>query len=389
MLSDSVGMGGVGSRTVPAGAGLSRGAVGVGWAPAVDKSQAVEQTHSLPGAGAWCDGEREASGVVPRAAVLGNGQRATEEAETRGVMSAPCGMVAGLSLGTERAGGSCLVVPASELVGTRVVAEAGVGDAGSGWVAPGVCSLTMAEVKTAGDGVVMEALGISADDGGVAVEAFGSTAGEEVVMEVSGSTADDEVVTKAFGSTVGDEVVMKDLSTVVDDGVVIEVSGSTAGDGVVMEDFGTLAVDGVVVEFLGLLVVVGLVLKAFCSTAAGGMVTKTSDGLAGDRVVKAASIGMVGNTAEVTTGERVVGSVLMGKDANDSTVGAAVDTAPRDRNADVLCDGVELNGRVPGQIRCLSLSNVTSCPARWGGLLQKTWVDNLTFSLLPRIQRCR
>lgn len=389
MLSDSVGMGGVGSRMVPARAGVSRGAVGVGWAPAVDKSQVVEQPHSLPGAGAWCDGEREASGAVPRAAVLGNGQRATEEAETRGVMGAPCGMVAGLSLGTERAGGSCPVVPASELVGTHVVAEAGVGDAGSGWVAPGVCSLTMAEVKTAGDGVVMEALGISADDGGVEVDAFGTTAGDEVVMDVSGSTTDDEVVMKAFGSTVGDEVVMKDLGTVVVNGLVMEVSGSTAGDGVVMEDLGTLAVDGVVVEFLGLLVVVGLVLKAFCSTAGGGMVTKTSDGLADDRVVKAASIGLVGNTAEVTTGERVVGSVLMGKDANDSMVGAAVDTAPRDRNVDVLCDGVELNGRVPGQIRCLSLSNVTSCPARWGGLLQKSWVDNLTFSLLPRIQRCR
>lgn len=326
---------------------------------------------------------------MPRAAVLGNGQRAMEEAETRGVVGAPCGMVAGLSLGTERAGGSCLVVAASELVGTRVVAEAGVGGTGSGWVAPGDCSLRMAEDETADDGVVMEALGISADDDGVAVEAFGSMVGDEVVMEVSGSTADDEVLMKAFGSTAGDGVVMKDLGTVVGDGVVVEVSGSTAGDGVVMKDFITLFVDDVVVEVLGLLVVDGLVLKAFCSTAGGGMVTKTSDGLAGDRVVKAASIGMVGITAEVTTGERVVGSVLMGKDASDSMAGAAVDTAPRDRNVDVLCDGVELNGRVPGQIRCSSLSNVTACPARWGGLLQETWEDNLTFSLLPSIQRCR
>lgn len=69
---------------------------------------------------------------MPRAAVLGNGQRATEGAETREVVGVPCGMVAGLSLGTERAGGSCLLVPASELVGTRVVAEAGVGGTGSG-----------------------------------------------------------------------------------------------------------------------------------------------------------------------------------------------------------------------------------------------------------------
>lgn len=322
---------------------------------------------------------------MPRAAVLGNGQGATEGAETRGVVGVPCGMVAGLSLGTERAGGSCLVVAASELVGTCVEAEAGVGGTGSGWVAPGVCSLTMAEVETAGDGLVMEALGTSADDDGVAVEAFGSTAGDEVVM-------------KDFG----DGVMMKDLGTVVVDGVVMEVSGSTIGEGVLMEDFGstvgdrvvmkdfaTLAVDGVMVELLGLLAVDGLVLKALCSTADVGMVTMTSDGLVGDRVVKAASMGTVGNTAEVTTGGRVVGSVPMGKDASDSMVGAAVDTAPRDRNVDVLCDGVELNGRVPGQIRCSSLSNATSCPARWGGLLQETWVDNLTFSLLPRIQRCR
>lgn len=42
MLSGSAGMGGVGSRTVPAGAGACWGAVGVGWAPAVDESQAVE-----------------------------------------------------------------------------------------------------------------------------------------------------------------------------------------------------------------------------------------------------------------------------------------------------------------------------------------------------------
>lgn len=274
---------------------------------------------------------------MPRAAVLGNGQRAMEEAETRGVTGVPCGMVAGLSLGTERAGGSCLVVTASELVSTGVVAEARVGGTGSGWLAPGDCSLTLAEVETADDGVVMEALGISADDDGVAVEAFGSTAGDEVVM-------------KAFGSTVGDGVVMKDL--------------------------GTLVVDG-------------LVMRTFCSTAGGGVVTKALDGLVGDRVVKAASTGMVGKTAEVTTGERVVCSVLMGKAANDSTVGAAGDTAPRDSSVDILCDGVEINGRVPGQVRCSSLSNVTACPARWGGLLQETWVDNLTFSLLARIQRCR
>lgn len=242
----------------------------------------------------------------------------------------------------------------------------------------------MAEVETAGDGLVMEALGILVDDDGVAVEAFGNTTGDEVIMEVSGSTAGDEVVMKAFG----DGVVMKDLGTVVVDGVVMEVSGSIAGDGVVMKDFVT-SVAGVMVKVLSVLVVDGLTLKAFCSTAGGGMVTKTSDGLLGGRVVKAASMGMVGNSAEVTTSGGVVGSVLMGKDASDSMVGAAVDTAPRDRNVDVLCDGVELNGRVPGQIRCSSLSNVTSCPARWGGLLQETWVDNLTFSLLPRIQRCR
>lgn len=274
---------------------------------------------------------------MPRAAVLGNGQRATEEAETRGVTGVPCGMVAGLSLGTERAGGSCLVVTASELVSTGVVAEARVGGTGSGWLAPGDCSLTLAEVETADDGVVMEALGISADDDGVAVEAFGSTAGDEVVM-------------KAFGSTVGDGVVMKDL--------------------------GTLVVDG-------------LVMRTFCSRAGGEVVTKALDGLVGDRVVKAASTGMVGKTAEVTTGERVVCSVLMGKAANDSTVGAAGDTTPRDSSVDILCDGVEINGRVPGQVRCSSLSNVTACPARWGGLLQETWVDNLTFSLLARIQQCR
>lgn len=300
---------------------------------------------------------------MPRAAVLGNGQRATEEAETRGVTDVPCEMVAGLSLGTERAGGSCLVVTASELVSTGVVAEARVGGRGSGWLAPGDCSLTMAEVETADDGVVMEALGISADDDGVAVEAFGSTAGDEVVME-------------AFGSTVGDGVVMKDLGT-----LVVDV--------VVMEAFGSTVVDCVVMEVLGLLVADGLVMRTFCSTAGGGVVTKALDGLVGDRVVKAASTGMVGKTAEVTTGERVVCSVLMGKAANDSTVGAAGDTAPCDSSVDILCDGVEINGRVPGQVRCSSLSNVTACPARWGGLLQETWVDNLTFSLLARIQRCR
>lgn len=144
-----------------------------------------------------------------------------------------------------------------------------------------------------------------------------------------------------------------------------------------------------VIEVLGLLVVDGLALKVFCSTAGGGMVTKALDSLIDDTVEKAASTGMVGNTAEVTTGERVVGSVLMGEDANDSMVGAAVGTAPCDRNVDALCDGMELNGGVPGQMRCSSLSKVTACPARWGGLLQDTWVDNLTFSLLPRIQRCR
>lgn len=326
---------------------------------------------------------------MPRAAVLGDGQSAMEEAETRGVVAVPCGMVAGLSLGSERAGGSCLAVAARGLVGTSVVAEAGVGGPGSGWVAPGDCSLTVAEVETADGGVVMEALGISSDDDGVAVEAFGSTVGDEVVMEVSDITAGDEVLMKAFGSTVGDGVVMKDLGTVVVDGVVMEVSGSTVGGGVVMKDLCTVVVDGGVMEVLGLLVVDGLALKVFCSTAGGGMVTKALDGLVGDRVVKAASTGMVGNTAEVTTGERVVGRVLMGKDANDSMVGAAVDMAPCDRNVDVLCDGVELNGRVPGQIRCSSLSSVTACPARWGGLLQETWADSLTFSLLARIQRCR
>lgn len=69
---------------------------------------------------------------MPRAAVLGNGQSATEEVEARGEMGVPCGVVAGLSLGSEKARGPCLVLAASGLVGTSVVAEARVYGTGSG-----------------------------------------------------------------------------------------------------------------------------------------------------------------------------------------------------------------------------------------------------------------
>ena len=352
---------------VPAGVGAVWGAVGAGWVPIVDKPHAVAWSRSLPGAGAWWDGEREAGGIMPGAVALGGGQSAMEGAETREMLSVPHGMVAGLSVGTRRAGGTCLVVAASGLVGTGVVAEARVDSAGFGLVAPGGCRLMMAGVGhrlkatrgTAGDGVEMEALGSTLGDG-AAMEAFGSTVGDGVLMEVSGST--------------------------VGDGVVMETSGGTTDGGIVMEAFGSMVDDGVVME-------------AFGSTADDGMVTKSLDGMVGDGAVKKASVGMVGNMAEVATGDSIVGSAMMGKAANESMVGTAVGKAPGDSKVDIPCDDVEVNsregvkegerGRVAGQIKWSSLSDVTACPARCGGLLHDTWVDNLTFSLLPRIQLCR
>lgn len=404
---------------VPAGVGACWGAVGVGWVPTMDKPRTVARTRSLFGAGAWWDGDCEASGTMPGAAVLGGGQSAVGGTETREMLGVPHGMVAGLSVGIRRAGGTCLVVAASRLVGTGVVAEARVDSAGSGLVAPGGCRLMMDGVGhrlkvscgTAGDRVVMEVLGSTVDDGvtmeafsstvgdGVLMEVSGSTAGDGVLMEVSGSTVGDGVLMEALGSTVGDSVLMEAFSRTVGDGVVMEAFSSTADNGVVMEAFGSMVGDGVVMEVLGSTVGDGVVMKAFSSTADDGEVVKALDGMVGDGAVKKASVGMVGNVAEVATGDSMVGSAMMGKAANDSMVGAAVGKAPGDSKVDIPCDDVEVNGRdevkaaergrVAGQIKWSSLNDVTACPARWGGLLHDTWVDNLTFSLLPRIQLCR
>lgn len=165
--------------------------------PAVDKPFMVAWFHSLSGTGARRVGACDASGTVPCAAALGDGESAIGSIEMREMLGVPHGMVAGLSVDA-RTGGTCLVVAASGLVGAGVVAEARVDNAGSGLVVPGGCRLMMAGVGqrlkassgTAGDGMVVEVLRSVVDDG-VAMETFGSTAGDGVVMEVSGSTVGD------------------------------------------------------------------------------------------------------------------------------------------------------------------------------------------------------
>lgn len=264
--------------------------------PTMDKLHVVTWSCSLT----WWDGEREASETMFGPASLGVSWSAVNGAETREVPGDPHGMVAGLSVGSRRAEGSCLVVAASRLVGTTVVPEARVDSPGSGLVALGGCRLVMAGA-------------------GRTLKAVCGTAGDGVVMEASGSVVDDGVATEACGSTV-------------DEGMLMEVPGSITGDGVVMNALGSTADDGVV-------------MKAFVGMIDGAVVTKALDVTVGDGAMKKAFVGMVGNIAEVATGNSMVDSVLMGKAANDSTSGAAVGKAPRDSKVDIPCDDVEVNGR--------------------------------------------